>query len=171
MDQLSNVLQNYAQSGGAANQGEVEQHFNQVSQAAPQQDLAGGIAAMFRSDQTPAFGQLVGQLFGNSSPDQRANLLNNLLSSGAGAGVLQQLAQTAGISLPAGDGTAQITPQQAAQIPPQAVQQAAAQAEKRDPSIVDQISELYAQHPTLIKTLGAAAMGLAMSHMARNRAS
>lgn len=170
MNQLSSVLQNYAQSGGQANQGEVEDHFNQVAQAAPQQDLASGIAGMFRSDQTPAFGQLVGQLFGNSSPDQRANLLNSLLSSGAGAGVLQQLAQSAGVSLPAGGGTPQITPEQAAQIPPQAVQQAAAHAETRDPSIVDRVSELYAQHPTLIKTLGVAAMGMALHHMAdRNR--
>jgi hypothetical protein len=169
MNQLSSVLQNYAQSGGPTNQGEVEDHFNQVAQAAPQQDLASGIAAMFRSDQTPAFGQLVGQLFGNSSPDQRANLLNSLLSSGAGAGVLQQLAQSAGISLPAGGGTPQVTPQQAAQISPQVVQQAAAHAETHDPSIVDRVSELYAQHPTLIKTLGVAAMGMALSHMARNR--
>src|SRR5438477_8971640 len=97
MDQLSGVLQNYAQSGGAANQGQVEQHFNQVAQAAPPADLAGGIAAMFKSDQTPPFGQLVSQLFGNSSPDQRANLLNNLLASGAGAQVLAQLAQAAGV--------------------------------------------------------------------------
>jgi hypothetical protein len=172
MNQLSSVLQNYAQGGGSANQGEVEQHFNQVAQAAPPQDLANGIAAMFRSDQTPAFGQLVSQLFGNSSPDQRANLLNSLLSSGAGAGVVQQLAQSAGISLPTAGGAPQITPEQAAQIPPQAVQQAAAQAEKHDPSIVDRVSELYAQHPTLIKTLGVAAMGMAMSHLAnRNRAS
>jgi hypothetical protein len=169
MDQLAGVLQNYAGSAGAENQAEVANHFNQVAQAAPTNDLANGIASMFRSDQTPPFGQLVGQLFGKSNPDQRANLLNTLLASGAGAGIISQIAQAAGISIPASGVTPQITPQQAAQIPPQAVEQAAEHAEKRDPSIVDHVSQLYAQHPILIQSLGALAMSMAMSHLAQRR--
>lgn len=167
MDQIANVLQNYTQPGAAPDQTEVENHFHQVAQAAPAADLASGIASMFRSEQTPPFAQLVAQLFGNSNDAQRANLLNTLLSSGAGAGILAQLARSAGVSLPMGGGA--ITPEQAAQIPPQAVQQAAEHAERHDPSIVDRISEIYAQHPTLIKSLGALAMGMAMSHMANRR--
>ena len=171
MDQISNVLQNYTQSGSGGatpNEGEVEQHFHQVAQAAPQSDLASSIAAMFRGNETPPFAQQISQLFTNSNPDQRANLLNTLLSSGAGAGVLSQLAKSAGISLPIG-ANSQITPEQAAQIPPSAVQQAAAHAEKHDPSIVDRVSQIYAEHPMLIKTLGAVAMSMAMSHMANRR--
>jgi hypothetical protein len=168
MDQIANVLQNYGQPG-AAPEHEVETHFNQVAQAAPRNDLAGGIASMFRSDQTPPFAQLVGQLFGNSNPNQRANLLNTLLSTGAGAGIVSQLAQAAGISIPSGGGTPHITPQQAAQIPPEAVQQAAEHAEKHDPSIVDRVSQLYAEHPMLIQTLGTLAMSMAMSHLANRR--
>src|SRR3954452_6860512 len=94
-DQIANVLQNYA-GGGAPQQGEVANHFNQVAQAAPQNELANGIASMFRSNQTPPFGQMVSELFGNSNPDQRANLLNTLLASGAGAGIVAQIAQAAG---------------------------------------------------------------------------
>src|SRR3954453_625261 len=165
MDQVTSVLQNYSQGPGAPDEREVETHFNQVAQAAPREDLAGGLASMFRSDQTPAFPQLVSQLFGNSDPNQKASLLNNLLSSGAGAGVLAQLAKSAGISIPAGGGAPQITPEQAAQIPPHAVQQAAAHAEKTDPSIVDMVSNFYAEHPTLVKTLGTMAMTMAMSHL------
>lgn len=166
MNQIAGVLQNYAQGGAGGAPGDVESHFNQVAQAVPTNDLAGGIASMFRSNQTPPFAQQVSQLFGNSNPDQRASLLNTLLSSGAGAGALSQLAQSAGISLPGGGA---ITPEQAAQIPPQAVQQAAEHAEKHDPSIVDRVSELYAQHPVLIQTLGAMAMSMAMSHLAGKR--
>ncbi|MFL6570046.1 MAG: hypothetical protein ACJ8LI_12855, partial [Chthoniobacterales bacterium] len=121
MDQVTNVLQNYNQGSGAPDEREVATHFNQVAQAAPREDLASGLASMFRSDQTPAFPQLVSQLFGNSDPNQKASLLNNLLSSGAGAGVLAQLAKSAGIAMPAGGGAPQITPEQAAQIPPEAV--------------------------------------------------
>ncbi len=170
MDQISNVLQNYSQGSAPTNEGEVSAHFNQVAQAAPPADMASGIASMFRSEQTPAFGQMVGQLFGNSNGNQKASVLNALLSSGAGAGILSQLAQSAGISLPSGaGGTPQITPEAAAQISPEMVQQAAAQAEKHDPSIIDRISELYAQHPTLINSLGTMAMGMAMSHLANRR--
>ncbi len=170
MDQITNVLQNYAQSSGGQppNQSEVEQHFNQVAQVAPPADLASGIAAMFKSDQTPAFGQIVSQLFGNSDPNQRANLINTLLTSGAGAGILAQLAKSAGISLPASGG-GQISAEDASKITPEMVQQAAAHAEQHDPSIVDRVSEIYAAHPTLIKTLGVAAMSMAMSHLAQKR--
>jgi hypothetical protein len=169
MNQIANVLGNYAQGSGERNETEVASHFNQVAQAAPTNDLATGIASMFRSDQTPPFAQLVGQLFGNSNPNQRANLLNTLLASGAGAGMISQIAQATGISIPASGGTPQVTPEMAAQIPPQAVQQAAEHAEKHDPSIVDRVSQVYAQHPILIQSLGALAMSMAMSHLAKRR--
>lgn len=169
MDQIANVLGNYAQAGAAPNESEVVNHFNQVAQAAPPNDLAGGIASMFRSNQTPPFGQLVGQLFGNSNGSQRANLLNTLLAGGGGAGMLSQIAQAAGISIPATGGAPQITPEQAAQIPPQAVQQAAEHAERHDPSIVDRVSQVYAEHPMLVQTLGTLAMSMAMSHLANRR--
>lgn len=168
MNQIADVLQNYSQ-GNAGQSGDVASHFNQVAQAAPPADLASGLSAMFRSNQTPPFGQLVGQLFGNSNGNQRANLLNTLLSSGAGAGIVRQLAQSAGIVMPAGGGTPQITPEEAAKITPGMVEQAAAHAEQHDPSIIDRVSQLYAQHPALINTLGSVAMSMALSHLASRR--
>lgn len=170
MNQIANVLQNYAQgpqSSGAAP--DVTSDFNRVAHAAPPNDMASSLAAMFRSDQTPPFAQMVGQLFGSSNGSQRANLLNTLFASGAGAGVLSQLAQVAGISMPSNGAPPRITPDVAANIPPDAVQQAAAHAEQRDPSIIDRVSEIYAQHPALINTLGTAAMGMALSHFANRR--
>jgi hypothetical protein len=168
MNEIANVLQNYSQENPTAAPHEVETHFTQVAQAAPSSALADGLAAMFRSDQTPAFGQMVGQLFSNSNGSQRANLLNALLTSPAAAGIVSQLTQATGIKIPSGPG-AQITPEAAAQIPPEAVEQAAAHAEQHDPSIIDRVSEIYAEHPTLVKTLGAAAIGLALSHLASRR--
>lgn len=168
MNEISNVLQNYS-GGSTGDTAAVESHFGQVAQAAPASAVADGLAAMFKSNQTPAFGQMIGQLFSNSDSTQRANLLNTLLSSGAGASILAQLAQNAGVSLPTTPGTAAITPETASQISPAAVEQAAAHAEQHDPSIVDRVSQLYAQHPTLVKTLGAAALGIALSHLANRR--
>ena len=170
MNEVSNVLQNYSAGGQGSAAEDVDSHFHQVAQAAPPADLAQGLTAMFHSDQTPPFAQMVGQLFGNSNGSQRAGLLNTLLSSSAAAGVLGQLAQSAGISLPAGLGTTNpVTVETANQITPEMAQQAAAKAAQHDPSIVDRVSQLYAAHPTLVKTLGAAAMSIALSHLAQRR--
>ncbi len=171
MNEIAHVLQNYAQDDQGQTGQDVEQHFGQVAQAAPQSDLADGLSAMFRSDQTPPFAEMIGQLFRNSNGSQRASLLNSLLSSGAGAGILSQLAQSAGINLPsaAGAGAAPITPETASQIPPEAVQEAAAHAERHDPSIIDRVSQIYAEHPPLVKSLGAVAMSMALSHLANRR--
>jgi hypothetical protein len=167
-DAVGNVLQNYSQSGPPAPEANVASHFSDVAKAAPPADLAHGIRAMFHSDQTPPFAQMVGQLFSNSNGAQRASLLNTLLSSGAAAGILGQLAQSAGLSLPAGPGGAPaITPETANQITPDMAQQAAAKAAQHDPSVVDRVSQLYAEHPTLVKTLGAAALSIALSHFAQ----
>jgi hypothetical protein len=170
MNEISNVLQSYAGSDNPGDHDTVAGHFGQVAQAAPPSTLADGLSAMFRSEQTPPFAQIIGQLFSNSDPNQRANLLNTLLSSGAGASILSPLAASAGVTLPAGLGTTTpVTPELANQVPAEAVQDAAAHAEKHDPSIIDRVSEIYAQHPALVKTLGAAALTLVLSHLAKGR--
>ena len=66
-------------------------------------------------------------------------------------------------------GAKQITPEQAAQISPEAVQQLATHAEKADPSIIDRASSFYAEHPTLIKTLGGAVLSVALAKVAERQ--
>jgi hypothetical protein len=102
-------------------------------------------------------------MFSNSNGEQRAGILNHLLGAvgpGAGAGILGSLGGLL-------SGGSQVTPEQAQQVPPEAVHQLAEQAEKNDPSIVDQASRFYAEHPTLVQGLGAGALALIMSHMSR----
>ncbi len=168
-DQLSGVLQQYT-SGSAASQppAEVHEHFDQVAQAAPQGLIADGLAAAFRSDQTPAFGQLLGSLFNQSSGEQKAGMLNQLLAS-AGPGILASLAGGGGLANLLQGGAKQITPEQAAQVSPEAVQQLATHVEKADPSIIDKASQFYAEHPTLIKTLGGAVLSVALAKVAERQ--
>lgn len=157
---LMGLLQQYA-SPGASNTGNVQADFAQVSQAAPQQHLANGLAEAFRSNQTPPFAQMLSTLFSNSNGQQQAGILNHLLSSvgpGAAPGLL------GGVS----GGGSQVTPEQAQQVSPEAVHQLAEEAEKRDPSIISTVSNFYAQHPTLVQTLGASSLALIMSHMSRH---
>lgn len=168
MDQLGGMLQQYANSGQASTN--TEGDFDNVSSMAPREALSGGLSEAFRSSETPPFPNMLGQLFGNSNGTQRANILNTLLSV-AGPALLSSVLQRAGGM---GDVAGmlqggQLTPQQAEQIPPQAVEELAREAEQRDPSVIDRVSDFYAEHPTLVKSLGAAALAVAMSGMTKQK--
>jgi hypothetical protein len=56
-------------------------HFDQVAKQASTDELGAGLAAAMRSDQTPAFGNMVGQMFGQSSSTQQAGVLNQILAT------------------------------------------------------------------------------------------
>jgi hypothetical protein len=174
-DQLQNVLTQYAggNTSGPQNPQDVEQHFNQVAAVAPQSSVAEGLAAAFRSNQTPAFGQMVSSLFSQSSGEQKAGLLNHLMSSMPPGAVQSLLGAGSGGGALAGilqSGSGNISPEQAQQVSPEAVQQLAASAEKHDPSIVDTASQFYAQHSTLVNTLGGMAMTMVLAHIAQKQA-
>ena len=83
-DKVGNLLRQYT-SGGAAAAAQpapdVHAHFDEVAQAAPPSVLAEGLTAAFNSDKTPAFGQMLSTLFNNSTGDQKAGIVNHLLSS------------------------------------------------------------------------------------------
>lgn len=156
------LLQQYA--GGQPSNTNVEQDFEHVSQNVSQSHLAGGIANAFRSDQTPPFAQMVSQLFSQSNGQQQAGILSRLVGAAGPAAASGLLGNVLG----GGVQSSQITPEQAQQVPPSAVHELAAKAEQNNPSIVDEAGSFYAQHPTLVKTLGAGALALVMSHMSQH---
>jgi hypothetical protein len=164
---LVNLLQQYAGATTSSASSNTGQDFENVAQQATPSHLAQGLAQAFRSDQTPAFPQMIGNLFSQSNPQQRAGLVNQLL--GAAPGGLGSLVTGGLASLL--QGKSQVTPEQAEQLPPEAVQQLAQQAHQNNPSIVDRVSQFYSEHPTVIKTLGAGALALIMSHMYEKRES
>ncbi len=172
MDQLGGLMQQYGGAGAQPAPDQVNDHFDQVSQAAPQSTLADGLSAAFRSDQTPAFGQMLGQLFGQSNNQQRAGILNTLIGT-LGPTIVSQVLQRqgggglSGLAGLLGGGQTQVSPDAAAQVSPEAVAALAEHAEQKDPSIIDTVSNFYAQHPTLVKGLGAAALAIAMSKIAQ----
>jgi len=180
MKELSGLLQQY--QGAEPNQAPdtIDDDFDQVAQAAPQPAISDGLAAAFRSDQTPEFGQMTANLFNNSNPQQQAGLLNMLLRY-AGPAILSRITGGGGGAATGGGGglsdlinvfrggQQEVTPEQAQQIPPEAVQEIADKAQKEDPSIIDRISDFYAEHPTLVKSLGAAALTIALSKIAKRQ--
>ena len=168
---LGSLLSQFTGSGTAAN---ATDHFDKVAQSASPDLLSQGLSAMFHSDQTPPFGQMAGQLFGQANPNQKAGMLNQILA-GMGPGVLASLvngAQGGGLGAILGQLTqgsttpAPITPDQASKLTPEQVQVIAGHAEQHNPGIVDEMSGFYAQHAGLIKTLGGAALTIALAKMA-----
>jgi hypothetical protein len=154
MDMLNQALGNPQQS---------EPQFNQVAQSAPTDVLAKGLSEAFRSDQTPAIGNMVGQLFGQSNGAQQAGMLNQLIGA-LGPGVMAGLAGGV-LGRVMSPGQTQITPEQASQLTPQQVQDVVNHANEVHPGVADQLGAFYAQHRGLINTLGGIAATVAMMKM------
>ena len=161
---LMDILQHYTNGAAVRDTQAAHEDFDQVSGAAPADMLGHGVADAFRADSTPPFGDMVSQLFGRSNPQQQAGVLNQLLGSlgptilaSLGSGILGRL------SAPANTGVTQVSPEQAAQVTPEQVKEVAARAEQHDPSVLDRVGGFYAEHPQLVKTLGSAALAIALA--------
>ncbi|HEX4163859.1 MAG TPA: hypothetical protein VHZ55_00160 [Bryobacteraceae bacterium] len=133
--------------------------------SAPPQTLATGLAAAFKSDQTPSFGNMLSGLFGQSDPQQKAGLLNSILGS-AGPGLLASALPGPLANILKSGGS--ISPEQAQQIPAESLQNLADHAQKANPSIIDTVSGFYSQHPKVVQALGAGALAMVMSHMKKS---
>ncbi|MDQ1612192.1 MAG: hypothetical protein QOG00_2123 [Pyrinomonadaceae bacterium] len=171
LDQIGGLLQQYQGASAQQTPNKVQDDFGQFAQAAPQSAVADGLAAAFRSNQTPPFGNMLGQLFGQSNGTQRASILNTLIGA-LGPTVISQILANRGASGLAGmlgGGQSEVTPEMAEQVPVEAVQEIAEHAEQKDPSIIDMASNFYAEHPTLIQGLGAAALTIALAKVASNQ--
>ena len=118
MNEIGSLLQQY-KGGSASPSGNVEQDFQQVSQAVPRSTVSNALSDAFRSDQTPPFGQMVSQMFGQSNGEQRAGILNQLIA-GAGSSALSGGLLGGLSSLLQGRST--VTPEQAQQVSPAVVQ-------------------------------------------------
>ena len=125
MDKVGGLLKQYTSGGAAAAPApDVHAHFDEVAQAAPSSAIAEGLTAMFNSDKTPAFGQMLSTLFNNSSGEQKAGMVNQLLSS-VNPAMLTQILGSVGLAGVAASGNSQLTPDQAQKLSPEAVQKLA----------------------------------------------
>jgi len=161
---LNDILNRYL--GGGAGSGTLAEDFSHVAQNVPPDVLSKGIGAAFGSSATPEVGQMVAQMFENATPEQRAALLNHLIGAlGPNAGAV--LGGLLGQGAAVGANTT-VTPGQASQVDPQQVQDAVTRAQQHNPSIVDGLSDFYAQHSGLVKTLGGAALTIALAKISQH---
>jgi hypothetical protein len=162
---LVGIFEQYRNASVANPPQNVQQDYQRAAEAVPSSHLADALGEAFRSGETPPFGQMVSNLFTNSNPDQRAGILNHLVSA-VGPSALGSLALGSLGGLLRG-GNATVSPEQAKQVSPEAVQQLAEHAEKQNPSIIDHASQFYSQHPKLVRALGAGSLALIMSHLSK----
>lgn len=163
LDDVKELLGKYAK--GTMPAGDAGAHFQQVAQSVDSSTLAGGIAEALRSDKTPPFSQLVSQLFASGSGEQKSAMLNTLLSAVPASQRSKIASMIPGLS---GASAEPGTPA-ADSVSATDVQKLAQHVETQDSTIVDKMSQLYAAHPALVKTLGAGAMAIAMRKIAEYR--
>jgi hypothetical protein len=119
-------------------------------------------------------GDILGAVLGGgqqrSSGGGLGDILGAVMGGGGGAGAAGggALAGILGQMMQSGE-VRQLTAEEAAQVSPEEVQALAEHAAQNDPSIMDRLSEIYAEHPTLIKTLGSGALMLALSKIAQSQ--
>jgi len=162
---LVGIFEQYRNASVANPPQNVQQDYQRAAEAVPSSHLADALSEAFRSRETPPFSQMLSNLFANSNTDQRAGILNHLLSA-VGPGALGSLALSSLGGLLRG-GNANVSPEQAKQVSPDDLQQLAEHAEKQNPSIIDHASQFYSQHPKLVQALGAGSLALVMSHLSK----
>jgi len=126
LDSLGDVLKNYI-GGQTQNTKTATEDFNQVAQTATHNIIAEGLAAAFRSNQTPQFDWKFIQ-----PVEWRTESWNFKASTCiSGPGVLAQVAGSPLFQgLSENVGQQQVTPEQAQAVSPEVVQQLATHAEK-----------------------------------------
>jgi hypothetical protein len=165
-DLLKQYSANNATPGAAP---AVEQHFDQVAQAVPSSTLAGGLAEAFRSSQTAPLSANGRAAVRQRKTQQQAGMLNGLIATLGPAVIAKFDGGAPNSPLAALLQSGSVTPAQVASVSPAEVQTLTAHAHQ-DPSIIDRVSAIYAEHPTLIKSLGAAALTIAMKKIADQHA-
>jgi hypothetical protein len=187
MNELGGVLEQYRNTTSDRAPATVQDDFDRFSKVAPREEVSVGLAEAFRSDKTPPFPQMASQMFGRANGSQRAGLLNMLIAT-VGPMIVQQVLarrQRQGSGGPAsgpgqaegglldrilkGGGPPKVTPEDVKDLRPEEVEEIAREAEKKDPSVIDRVSEIYAQQPELLKVLGGAALAIALGRVASRR--
>ncbi len=171
LNQVTDIVDRYGSGEPNNVPGSVDADFDRFSRIAPSSSVSEGLAEAFRSHQTPPFASMLSQLFGRSPSNQKTNVLNTLIAT-LGPALVSQLLAKHGANRAAQElqaGGTRISPEVVEQIPANSIEEVAAEAEKRDPSIVDRVSKFYAEQPALIKTLGGLALAVAMAKIAQRQ--
>ena len=168
---VSAVLLQYAAETGVHSVQKVEQDFVAVAQHVPAEHVTTGLAEAMHSEHTPPFEDMVGEAFERGSDELRAAMLKQLID-GAGPAVLKPLIDDGQLPRAANGAEHPEVPVDTGlvqQLDTEVVRRLAREAAQEDPSIIDRMSEFFAVDPAAGRTLGGAALSVALTKIAQAR--
>lgn len=133
-----------------------QSHVDEIVRDAPRDTVREGLREAFDAGDTPSMGEQVGQMFGQSSNQQQAGLINQVIqalgpaaAAALAGGVLQKVMKP---------GEPQVDADAVAQLSPTEVTQVVNEAQQQQPELSQRLSEFYADNSGLIKALGGVAL-------------
>lgn len=133
-----------------------QSHVDEIVRDAPRDTVREGLREAFDARDTPSMGEQVGQMFGQSSNQQQAGLINQVIqalgpaaAAALAGGVLQKVMKP---------GEQQVDADAVAQLSPTEVTQVVNEAQQQQPELSQRLSEFYADNSGLIKALGGVAL-------------
>ena len=128
-----------------------QSHVDEIVRDAPRDTVREGLREAFDAGDTPSMGEQVGQMFGQSSNQQQAGLINQVIqalgpaaAAALAGGVLQKVMKP---------GEQQVDADAVAQLSPTEVTQVVNEAQQQQPELSQRLSEFYADNSGLIKSL------------------
>ena len=145
------LLDALSQIANALNQNSQPQqsHVDEIVREAPRDTVREGLREAFDANDTPSLGEQVGQMFGQSSNQQQAGLINQ---------VIQALGPAAAAALAGGVLQKVMKPDAVTQLSPTEVTQVVNEAQQQQPELSQRLSEFYADNSGLLKALGGVAL-------------
>ena len=133
-----------------------QSHVDEIVRDAPRDTVREGLREAFDAGDTPSMGEQVGQMFGQSSNQQQAGLINQVIqalgpaaAAALAGGVLQKVMKP---------GEQQIDADAVTQLSPTEVTQVVNEAQQQQPELSQRLSEFYADNSGLLKALGGVAL-------------
>jgi len=148
-DQIGSILNQY-QSCATPTREEAHAHYDEIAKAVPPDVLAQTIGPALESMDTAHLKEKIAQTAAQMTPEQRSAFLQEILAGLAGSGGAAAALNRAGASPTLAQNPSAATPQDVANV--------ATYAKENQPEIFRRATEFYAQHPTLVKTLGVVAI-------------
>lgn len=163
-DLVADVLKQY---GGDASGGDADADFDRVAQHAPQGNMEQAILGALHSDSTPDIGSIVSKLFASAGGEQKADILNTLLTT-VGPAIMQEVLRHLNLQDMAGMfASGPVSAAQAEQVPPAVAGRLAYHAHEQNPAVMSALSGFLSSNPALLKSLGGGALSAVMNQLAQ----
>lgn len=165
---MSDILGRYAKGPRLLPPAEIEHDFEEVLHEAGPGALEEAFAEAFRSEETPPFEEMVAKLFEGSDASTRAGLLDNLLAGLQPSALGTMRGTVFADVLRRYAAGARVAPARAAEVDPEHVREAALQARRQNPGVLERVSRFYARHPEAMRHLGNDVMAIVLSRLAQS---